>query len=317
MLSERETVVELPCAADSCPCVAEAANLPCYQNVMCVHLERPVAGVQTLGCWRAEDANPGYVRGVVEQVVHASGGQRAPHCRPAHGLEHVVVVARHHHLVRVREAKSCQLFGTNRCQPFREEELHCTKMPLEQDDTICTEKRTRFVHFPHLVRVREAREERGERRQGGRARRRVYPRAVATLDHSQRNLRNAVRFLMRGRCSPTLIPQKATFWDLMKPVTAPSRCILHSKTLDSTIKPNHPKAASLRTDICPQRKESSSTSHARNPFNLNFLDSAQSLMVRRWRLNWLFPYPKLPPNYWGRVAASAFVCELSFGGNNP
>jgi hypothetical protein len=29
-------------------------------------------------------------------------------------------------------------------------------------------------------------------------------------------------------------------------------------------------AASLRTDICPQRKESSSTSHARNPFNLNF-----------------------------------------------
>jgi hypothetical protein len=43
-------------------------------------------------------------------------------------------------------------------------------------------------------------------------------------------------------------------------------------------------AASLRTDICPQRKESSSTSHARNPFNLNFLDSAQCLMVRRWRL---------------------------------
>jgi hypothetical protein len=29
-------------------------------------------------------------------------------------------------------------------------------------------------------------------------------------------------------------------------------------------------AASLRTDTCPQRKESSSTSHARNPFNLNF-----------------------------------------------
>jgi hypothetical protein len=43
-------------------------------------------------------------------------------------------------------------------------------------------------------------------------------------------------------------------------------------------------AASLRTDICPQRKESSSTSHARNPFNLNFFDSAQCLMVRRWRL---------------------------------
>jgi hypothetical protein len=33
-------------------------------------------------------------------------------------------------------------------------------------------------------------------------------------------------------------------------------------------------AASLRTDTCPQRKESSSTSQARNPFNLNFFDSA-------------------------------------------
>jgi hypothetical protein len=30
-------------------------------------------------------------------------------------------------------------------------------------------------------------------------------------------------------------------------------------------------AASLRTDICPQRKESSSTSHARNPLILTFL----------------------------------------------
>jgi hypothetical protein len=48
-------------------------------------------------------------------------------------------------------------------------------------------------------------------------------------------------------------------------------------------------AASLRTDICPQRKESSSTSHARNPFNLNFFDSAQCLMVRRWRLIGHFP----------------------------
>ena len=47
--------------------------------------------------------------------------------------------------------------------------------------------------------------------------------------------------------------------------------------------------ASLRTDICPQRKESSSTSHARNPFNLNFFDSAQCLMVRRWRLIGCFP----------------------------
>jgi hypothetical protein len=34
-------------------------------------------------------------------------------------------------------------------------------------------------------------------------------------------------------------------------------------------------AASLRTDICPQRKERSSTSHARNPFNHNLFDSAQ------------------------------------------
>jgi hypothetical protein len=48
-------------------------------------------------------------------------------------------------------------------------------------------------------------------------------------------------------------------------------------------------AASLRTDICPQWKESSSTSHARNPFNLNFFDSAQCLMVRRWRLIGYFP----------------------------
>jgi hypothetical protein len=48
-------------------------------------------------------------------------------------------------------------------------------------------------------------------------------------------------------------------------------------------------AASLRTDICPQRKESSSTSHARNPFNPNFFDSAQCLMVRRWRLIGHFP----------------------------
>jgi hypothetical protein len=48
-------------------------------------------------------------------------------------------------------------------------------------------------------------------------------------------------------------------------------------------------AAPLRTDICPQRKERSSTSHARNPFNLTFFDSAQCLMVRRWRLIGYFP----------------------------
>jgi hypothetical protein len=50
-------------------------------------------------------------------------------------------------------------------------------------------------------------------------------------------------------------------------------------------------AASLRTGICPQRKESSSTSLARNPFNLNFFDSAQCLMGPEVALNWLFPYP--------------------------
>jgi hypothetical protein len=45
-----------------------------------------------------------------------------------------------------------------------------------------------------------------------------------------------------------------------------------------------------RTDICPQRKERSSTSHARNPFNLFFLFLFGScLMVRRWRLIGYFP----------------------------
>ena len=56
-------------------------------------------------------------------------------------------------------------------------------------------------------------------------------------------------------------------------------------------------AASLRTDICPQRKESSSTSHARNPFNLNFFDSAQCLVVRRWRLIGYFPIPYNPASF--------------------
>jgi hypothetical protein len=49
-------------------------------------------------------------------------------------------------------------------------------------------------------------------------------------------------------------------------------------------------AASLRTDICPQRKESSSTSHARNPFNLNFFVGSVS-DGPEVALNWLFPYP--------------------------
>jgi hypothetical protein len=38
-----------------------------------------------------------------------------------------------------------------------------------------------------------------------------------------------------------------------------------------------------------------STSHARNPFNLNFFDSAQCLMVRRWRLIGCFPILYNPP----------------------
>jgi hypothetical protein len=61
-------------------------------------------------------------------------------------------------------------------------------------------------------------------------------------------------------------------------------------------------AASLRIDICPQRKESSSTSHARNPFNLNFFDSAQCLMLRRWRLIGYFPilYNPHPHGRWWR-----------------
>jgi hypothetical protein len=52
-------------------------------------------------------------------------------------------------------------------------------------------------------------------------------------------------------------------------------------------------AASLHTDICPQRKEAS-TSHARNPFNLIFFIRLCGLMVRRWRLIWLFPFPITP-----------------------
>jgi hypothetical protein len=39
----------------------------------------------------------------------------------------------------------------------------------------------------------------------------------------------------------------------------------------------------------PKCTESSSTSHARNPFNLTFFYSAQCLMVRRWRLIGYFP----------------------------
>jgi hypothetical protein len=58
---------------------------------------------------------------------------------------------------------------------------------------------------------------------------------------------------------------------------------------NSTLHAGNTFAASLRTDICPQRKESSSTSHARNPFNLNFFDSAQCQMVRSWRLIGYFP----------------------------
>jgi hypothetical protein len=48
-------------------------------------------------------------------------------------------------------------------------------------------------------------------------------------------------------------------------------------------------AASLRTDICPQRKEAR-TRLTLDPFNLNLFDSAQCLMVRRWRLIGYFPF---------------------------
>jgi hypothetical protein len=73
----------------------------------------------------------------------------------------------------------------------------------------------------------------------------------------------------RGRCGSSC--QHASM--------AASRCLhTHGRT-----------AALPKTHICPQRKERSSTSHARNPFNLNFFDSAQCLMVRRWRLIGYFP----------------------------
>jgi hypothetical protein len=72
-------------------------------------------------------------------------------------------------------------------------------------------------------------------------------------------------------------------------------------------------AASLRTDISPQRKESSSTSQARNPFNLNFFDSAQCLWVRRWRLIGHFPIlynPRVRAALYGLVQ----LPQLKLGG---
>jgi hypothetical protein len=56
------------------------------------------------------------------------------------------------------------------------------------------------------------------------------------------------------------------------------------------------------TTPCPL----TSTSHARNPFNLNFFDSAQCLMVRRWRLIGYFPILYNPlPSYVPHSAAQA------------
>jgi hypothetical protein len=48
-------------------------------------------------------------------------------------------------------------------------------------------------------------------------------------------------------------------------------------------------AASLRHGLLSAAKGSSSTSHARNLFNLNFLTRLSGLMVRRWRLIGYFP----------------------------
>jgi hypothetical protein len=62
------------------------------------------------------------------------------------------------------------------------------------------------------------------------------------------------------------------------------------------VTPCVPLGASLPTDICPRRKECSSMSHARNPFNLYSFDSAQCLMVRRWRLIDYSPILYNPPS---------------------
>jgi hypothetical protein len=85
-----------------------------------------------------------------------------------------------------------------------------------------------------------------------------------------------------GGVLPELGPQVCSLptpWPRLYPPTP--RTPLPGTPVATTITGNT-FAASLRTDICPQRK-GTSTSHARNPFNLNFLDSAQCLMVRRWR----------------------------------
>jgi hypothetical protein len=61
---------------------------------------------------------------------------------------------------------------------------------------------------------------------------------------------------------------------------------------DTLLAPHQAFAAPLRTDICPQRKEARPRCLTLgNPFNLNFLIRLCGLMVRRWRLFELFPYP--------------------------
>jgi hypothetical protein len=102
---------------------------------------------------------------------------------------------------------------------------------------------------------------------------------AAPLQRPRNLLRASDRAVTRA-CLPSPTPRLAHADMLTLPKTD-TNCTALSLMPAIT---GHTFAASLRTDICPQRKESSSTSHARNPFNLNFFDSAQCLMVRRWRL---------------------------------
>jgi hypothetical protein len=61
-------------------------------------------------------------------------------------------------------------------------------------------------------------------------------------------------------------------------------------------------------------KGSSSTSHARNPFNLNFLIRLSGLMVRRWRLIGYFPILYNPFGRRGlRVAEQGHSAPLDHG----
>jgi hypothetical protein len=64
-----------------------------------------------------------------------------------------------------------------------------------------------------------------------------------------------------------------------------------SLSLIPTIIGNTSQLLYARTPVRSEKKArpNSATSQLRNPFNLNFFDSAQCLMVRRWRLIGLFP----------------------------